>query len=611
MWRRSAVDVDVQQALIEAARLDVLFWFNAFGWLYEPRPTPRILPFCTRPNQDKAIVALDEALGYKDAVVIKSRGEGATWIFLLLHLRRWIFDPLYSAGLVSRNEAAVDSQKDPDSLMWKLDWTLPRLPYWIRPKYGRNYGDHVLSNEENDATIVGYPATGDVASGGRKTNFTFDEHAKFPAQQQQAAMDSTQHVTESRFLVSTYKGDSGAYYEAATDPDNDVVKVVLDWKDNPTRNAGMYVMRHGVLMPWNVEDGPLVARYAKENAGNIEKLKRRGFLKEGAISSPWRDKECLRPGATPRSVAQEIDMNPRGTVSKVFDTDVLDRMAAECCQPPVFHGRLVLDKNTNALKGFIADPNGPMKLWFKPGVGLTCPFGKYVLGVDIGAGVGGEFSSNSAIVGCNTRTGEQVLEFADPGTPPIRLARVAVALCRWLNGAYLAWEANYASGFQREVMEVLGYANVFYRELKDIDIRRKTRKPGWWNASDDDKGAAFEALSLACDEGEFIPRSREMIAECGQYEWDENGSIILATGRNIKEKKRGKPHGDRAIAAAVMWIGCRDLGIGGVDKKEEIQENFPIGSPGWRFQQAQQREGARGDPWDGGGELVVSRDPWS
>ena len=95
--------------------------------------------------------------------------------------RRWLRDEMFSAGLVTRNMDLGDSLTDPDTLMWKLAWQLNRLPWWMQPREvtGRTLTDHALSNHDNGSSIVAYAATGDVASGGKKTVFGFDEVAKF------------------------------------------------------------------------------------------------------------------------------------------------------------------------------------------------------------------------------------------------------------------------------------------------------------------------------------------------------------------------------------------------------------------------------------------------
>src|SRR5688572_23358855 len=82
----------VQAQLITACKHDVLFFFNAFCYLFEPRPRffpdgrkkSNVIPFITWPHQDKAVLEILQHLGREDVGIIKSRGEGASWIAILL-----------------------------------------------------------------------------------------------------------------------------------------------------------------------------------------------------------------------------------------------------------------------------------------------------------------------------------------------------------------------------------------------------------------------------------------------------------------------------------------------------------------------------------------------
>ena len=209
-----STNTEAQRNAWEMCRQDTFFWINSFCWLYEPRPRPRTLPFVLWPHQEPALAKAERCLGHRDCGLEKSRSEGASWLLLMLFLKYWIFgDPLddtikmFSFGLVSKDEASVDDPDNPDTLMWKLDFQLKQLPYWMVPNFDRRVNKHILRNNSNGNTIVGYSATGDVASGGRKTAFLMDEMSKFPRNSDYAAMSSTQYVTDCRYVVSTFKGE--------------------------------------------------------------------------------------------------------------------------------------------------------------------------------------------------------------------------------------------------------------------------------------------------------------------------------------------------------------------------------------------------------------------
>ncbi len=597
LWRAACDSRGVRDAIRYAMFHDVLFWFDAVSWCFEPRSIHKVRPFVTWVHQKPVIEAMDRAISKSersetpiDLVVDKSRGQGATWMYLLVCLRRWLRDPLFSVGLVTRNEDLVDSKTDPDTLLWKLDWELHHLPEWMLPvgfdfSRHRSITSHSISNPENGSTIVGYSATGDVGRGGRKTVFCIDEIGSeefIRGGKDYAVLGNTQHITNCRFLVSTYGSDVGAFYDAAQS-DSSATKLILDWKDNPTQNRLMYILEGGRSRAVKPAEDGLVLKYVRNNRETLDRLERRGHAIQNKVRSPWYDQQCLRPGATPRSIAKELDRNPSGVIGKVFDQGVLDRMKFECTRKPIWRGRVIYDNESLEVKGFVVQDRGPLKLWFMPGLDLNAPRGRYAVGCDLSAGVAGPSSSNSVACGIDRDTGEQIMEYATPAMIPTLFARLVVSLCIWLKRAYLAWEATgpCGTGFGREIVDVIGYGN--YYERSTYQRYGGTKKmPGWWNTSDDVKAALFDELNIAMDADEFTPRSADLIRECGEYEWDK-GKIVHRPTKGMKTDM--KAHGDRCVAAGVAWLAVSDRRSKYVDKNKQDSQDAPYGSWGWREQQ--------------------------
>ena len=606
--RRAAADEGVRGALREMAFSDPLFFFQSFMWLHEPRRRTKIIPFCLWPHQRPAIVAIEKIIDDAesnmeeplDLVVDKSRAQGFTLIVLGIILRRWLRDDMFSACLVSRSMEAVDDGTM-NSLMGKLDFLIGMLPFWLRPKKfdlkrDRLMSKHTWTNADNGSLIAGSAATGDVFSGGRGTVVFFDEVAKFDPGDADDAMNSTQHVANCRIFGSTHKGDAGVYYDMVFG-DAAGPKVVLAWEDNPTQNRLAYrILGEGAAFPLRMEEAAEVAKYVAKIKGNgdFAKLKRRGFIKEGRVRSPWYDRQCLRKGATPRGIAQELDRYPRGTVGKVFNTEVLDRMTKQKVKPPVWEGRPVVHDGELRL---VQQDDGPLKLWFKPGLDDKAPRGKYVVGADVGTGAGNSergLNSNSSLVAGNCQTGEQVLEYADPSISETRFARLAVAVCRWLDEALLNWEVQGPTGkrFGTEVLKEIGYTNIWMRTKEDKWTHEKTQKAGWANTQTRDKVDLFEDWWVAMDDDIFTPRSADLIKECGGWEWDEKnpGKLIY----------RGTGHGDRAIAGGVCWKGMKDLIHVSIDKQVEPEQNEAVRwSMAGRLQARQGREHEQDDDFAG------------
>jgi hypothetical protein len=623
-WRKAAIrDKGLQHDFRQMAMDDILFFFAAFGWAFEPRAAIKILPFVPWKHQEQVMVDMDKAVDdaedlYEstqtclDVVLDKSRGQGATWMYLMICLRRWLRDEMFSAGLVTRTESLVDSDRDPDTLMWKVIWAIKMLPAWMMPegfqwKKHRNVTEHSLLNPENGASIVGYAATGDVARGGRKTLFCIDEIGGkefITGGKDHQVMNSTQHVANCRFLVSTFGGDSGAFYDAAEDAkagNSESVYLVLDWKDNPMQNHKLYELKHGTIRDVDPDKhgGKLNVHEIKMLRAQHNKLARRGYKVRDKIRNSWYNHQCLRPGATPRGIAQELDRDPKGSVSKVISATIIQKARADCARPPDFRGRMLVDMETGtAIEPYIVpDEMGELSLWFKPGLDGLPPFGIHSVGIDIGGGTGGSFTANSVASVLNKMTGEQVAEWSSNLHEPRRFGIICVAICRYFNDAVMIPEANFGAGFMKVVEDELCYPKLWQRETQISGLKTLTKKNGFWMANDDTKMALFEGMVAAIGSGTYIPRSIEMLEECGQYEW-KNGKIVhVGSTKSEDEGAKGKSHSDRVIAAALsvyeMGESVIDDGTGDDDETIEV----PEGSMASRLRESDARANLSGDPW--------------
>lgn len=611
-WRircreRAMVDKRFRDILWQACMDDVCFWMAFACWGYDPRARFKIVPFVPYPHQAKVFVAMDEAINTAereersvDVILDKARAQGGTFGYLWVDLRRWLRDPMFSAGYVTRNEDLIDSKSDSSTVLWKVAWAIERLPFWMKPSYERHLGHHTFINNENGALLRGYSAGQDVAAGGRATVFTVDEAGArdfVAGGKDEAVQESIQDVSNCVRLVSARYVDQGVFHNACENPDTakNGVHLVLDWKDHPQQSKHSYIVRDGVPFAIKPEDQPAVNQYHKDNPDLRNRLERKGFKYEGVTRSPWYDSRCLRPTATPRLIASQLDRNPRGAVGKVFSSDLLDRMKHENCKLPVWVGNPVFDSETCQLTGLVQREDGSLKLWFRPGIDNSVPLGPFTAGADIASGGSGAYSSNSVLTALDDRTGEQVLEYTIKGLEPRPFARRCVGLCMWLRNAILGWEdSGVSGGFAKEVMEVLYYGNVFFRNVTQLGSQKKSRKPGW-PCRDADKADMFEQFSLAMDKGSFVPRSQEMILECGEYEWD--GTKIV----HVPTKNRGatdQNHADRAISAAGCWLVFNtDNSSNKVDTSEETGQTPEYGSFLWREQQEQRTVDSGSPNW--------------
>jgi len=563
--KQAAKDSKYRAALRRLCMEDARFFFNVFCYLYEPRPkivdgkkSPHVIPFVTWPHQDKAIVKLEEKLGVADIGIEKSRGEGASWIALMFAVRDWLYRDMCAIGLVSRTMDAADSAEDPDSLFWKIDWELKMLPKWMAGVADRDWKRqqtrHSLVNLRNGATITAYAATGDVASGGRKTYFIMDELAKFGSGPDEEAMASTQHVTESRLVISTPKGSQGAYYELMHEPSN-MTKIVLAWEDNPTRNRGMYLLMDGKPVACS-EDNPLMPEYNPPSQAVLDlfsRLRAKGYRLEGATRSPWFDWQCDRPRATPQSIAQELSRDYGGSSYRVFDAGFMD-FAEDMVRHPIVRGELELDGGEPR---FTPRHDGPFKMWCELDAAGRPPDHQYAVGCDISTGLGGSYTSNSVIQVVDCTLSEQVLEFAINTMDPGEFADLAMLVGKWFHGAYLAWEHNGpGAAMTARVMEKK-YPNVYKRAQMWKKVTQRRKMVGFWT-NDQTKEGMFGDLKFAVRNREFSIRSESCVKECGQY-IRQNGKIVHAVSAKTEDdSSKGTAHGDRVIALCIAFQAMKD-----------------------------------------------------
>ena len=105
LLREAAGDPQMQQDLMDICREDILFFFHHFVTLYEPRNEMKELPFICWPHQIPVIEAMQKAIREgEDFGLEKSRGEGASWMSILVFFHSWLFsEDQVKFTIVTRN----------------------------------------------------------------------------------------------------------------------------------------------------------------------------------------------------------------------------------------------------------------------------------------------------------------------------------------------------------------------------------------------------------------------------------------------------------------------------------------------------------------------------
>lgn len=599
--------------LIKKCREDFFFFCETFLFLYEPRPDagglPNIIPFIPWDHQRPAMQTILDNLGFHDIGLEKARGEGASWTCTMIILWRWLFYDMQAFGLVSMNEDAADNQEDPDSLGYKIDWQLDWLPLWMTGKksnlslskdagYIRNISKHTWKNCRNGSTITAYACTADLASGGRKLAFLMDELAKFDRGPDEDAMSSTEPVTNCRLLVSTPKGANGAYYRAMKERSS-MIKIVLDWTKNPTRNQNLFTidMENNRLELVDPANGNRTKKYVDQEYQTkffrelLPDLINRGFPVEtrGKLWSPWYVERCLRPRMDPKKIAQEYDRDYIGSSSRFFPASTIE-MLIEKTLPPMATGEVVCDYEDFKVTKFMRLASGHLKLWFRIADGEQAlpPIGDYVIGIDVCTGVGGTLSSNSTASIANRKTGVKVAEYASPVIKPEKFAALCLCLAYWFKNesggpAYLVWESNGpGKSFGSFILEETGFRNFHYRIPRGRSSQKRTKEAGW-HSSKDSKRELLSNYRYALSEGQYENLSDIALRETMSFVEEPGGKIAFVSALSDEDDpaNSGENHGDRVIADALSVLGMEELNGGSliikVDKKPNIS-TAPRGS---------------------------------
>lgn len=597
-WRtelnaQSIGDQKMQLYIAERCRTDILYFLNGFAWLHEPRPRfsadgkllPKVFPFLTWPHQDKSFVEVRKHLGIEDIAVEKCRGEGWTWFEVYASLQDWLFETMVQVGLVSSTEKKSDSG-NMGSIMGKIDFALTTLPDWMKGPRGkdrnegawyRNFGEHLLVNRVRGNQIVAFAASPDTGRGDRFTWFGLDEHASEEWKKEnkdEKVLEAIAGATDSILYISTPCGTHGAFHRIVKNESN-VKKIYIDWRDNPTKNQGLYRMVSGVPVAVDPVNNPLPENYnppSKAVVDMFSRLRKNGFNLDAGPSpdrntrSPWLDRQCDRGSATPQTIAQEHERDYGGSMAQFFGPSFNEKVDASIRPPDIVGELKVMDDGTYS---FDRIDNGRFLLWTTLDEQGDPPKRPYVLGADIASGEGGLYCSNSAIFMVDLVTGEQVLEFVTSTIKPTDLADVAIALCQWFHGAYLAWEhMGPGASFGKYVIQDRNYLYSYQRKAMDKASRLVSKAYGYIN-----KGGARETLFADLEKfvrtEDLVIRSKFAAAEFGQYIRDEKGI------HHASAKATDASHGDRVIALGICVQAMKDRPVA----KPESGQSWDGGPP--------------------------------
>lgn len=585
------------QKVLSICKRDFIFFVALMIWQINPKkktPTTRVGPLVPWDYQIETTLAEpseEDPENYgilwayehdKTSVMQKSRQMGASVWFLILQIWLCVFQSYMRCLNISRNADAVDDSSS-DSLFWKLRFFQARIPSWVLgPVVEKSMHIEYKRTESANSGSATVAAAG---VGGNVGVIFVDE---FPRIKDDVAIRSgTASTSNARFFNGTHQGTATEFYKLTQTPE--VVQFMWHWSRHPEYSKGLYKFN---LIKNQVEiiDKNYVfpENYKFDTSGKPE-----GGPYPG-LRSPWYDNKVAVDIGSEVEAAQELDINPTGSVSQFFEARIIAKLVLEFCTKPEWEGDLVKDGKSYRLveagpgeEGPLKNGAWPLKLWMRPDQYGRFPEAVYKLGADLSQGMG---NTNSCVTIFNADIGERVGEYVRPDIYPEHIAPLVLHLCGLLldeegNTAELNWENNGGPGgtFSLEVIK-LGYRRIYWNDPDVVANRFRNpppKKPGW-TANPTSKKRMMTAYRFALFNRDFLNRSELALEETLLFQLSPDGNKVYHSGELDKRDPSGagENHGDRVIADALAWMLA--AGHAKIVKQNQVEEGPPFGSVLWR-----------------------------
>lgn len=578
-------NTNLQHALLEVSKNDILFWINTFGFQSNPDEMEEG-PFICYPFQEVFFLGGEMEIGgvmrrqwgilecieeREDLRVPKSRYVGATWTVAFAAVWLCLFHDNTKVLIMSKDEETAEDVDDPKSLFWKIQYIIDHLPDWMSRGSGKKKAG--VMRFWNKTTIT---STAKVKSGGvgdRVTLMVLDEFGQFDSKAHEI-YSMTKDTARARVFVFTHKGRDTMAFTLCTDVRYATMReTVLHWSMHPVRSQGLYRYdeRQNMIVRLDKSqyDYPIEFRFVMEQTPS-------GGPFPG-LRSPWYDKACIN--RTEYDIAMNLDIDPTGSTLTFFDPYRIGQLKMEC-REPVWRGGLQHDKETGMPKRLIADPKGKLKLWVRPVGEALLPNMRAGAGCDLAAGTG---ATPTCLSVYNAITGDKVLAYEDATIDQMDAGMLFAAILRMISDGQgvhplVAWEIQYAMLFNKFIRQKAGYRPVWIK--RDEDSLGRPRDAGNKAGINSTKPAQLK----------FMDEYRKALYDQRITNWDEgaldetlffvySGSGVEYRGRNsgkVKSAESGASvhHGDIVVADALAYKMICELGFGETNRVEAIKKTI-------------------------------------
>ena len=332
--------------------------------------------------------------------------------------------------------------------------------------------------------------------------------------------------------------------------------------------------------------------YLEENVDLVTSLKRRGFWDEYPVRSPWFDTQCAR-ATTKAEISRELEIDYGGAGYQFFDARDVQQLIQMYCCPPKYVGDLDFHYETLEPLRFREHGHGCLEVWCellgKSPTSLQPPARPYVVAVDASAGTG---ASNSVISIWDAKSSEKVAQYVDPHIKPERLAKLAIAICKWFWDAYLIWETNGSGRAFGDAVVEWGYGR-FYKRPSKTETGETGANAGW-APTRDNKYQLLSHYRGALADRTVCNRSEQALLETLEYlflgnNWVEHSAL----SDNEDPSGARDQHGDRVIADALAVKVMDDQ----PKQVTEVKQNHSPLSVAGRRQMVKALEKEKGNPY--------------
>jgi len=613
-----AKDQEAQEIFLQMCFEKPQIAFDLMFSTYDPRKKAgyKNIPFILYPEQIPVVDAIKDSIDNgHDLIVDKNRDEGATELICKMFALYWICVPQSYFLVGSRKEALVDEAVDVKNgilvgshkcLMHKILYAITKLPKWIPVYFDKKH--LFFQNLLNGAVIEGEATSEGFGAGNRADAVLIDEVAQILPEIAQDIIDNVHDVSPCCIYNSTH-GPWGAGHPyaklLAPSGSGGIPVVQLKWEDNPIKNPGMYRSPDYDII--EIKDINYYRNICPEVFNNInalepfkfsefektaltypeeiqEKLRNIRFIADGGESnfkrwrSPWTDYEIIDRNRSPLDAARNIWRVAEGAADMFFDYALIERVRSLYEKEPDYYGEINYDVDINSVtkvpriknvKFTKGTPKSCFKWWGNLIKDRPTQLHNYIIACDISRGTG---ASNSVAVVCDVNVNEIVGLYVNPFIDVTDFAEQALALCKWVGGAYnnpfLIWDAGGPGDTFDHRIRKFHYPFVYVQRKERTKSRNKTKKRGLYLSAglngnrlillNNLYSALMESIKSKKNFKYIVIHDKDFLRELSDYKFDEH-RIDVNPSTNVQDSSGAKfAHGDRVIATGLAIMAMEE-----------------------------------------------------